>query len=438
MLRFSYLRSSWLLGVMACTGPEPVLERMVQPAIEAPAPVVEVSPEPSQPVVEELALAQTQMPADLPKAARLLAAWRLQDALGEHTIVLAEHRIAGRSPGRTTTLFARDSLRSGDQERELWRLRVGGKPCPYHDVTGFVGALAVTDLDADAVAEISLTTSEGCLTHRAPPTLVRHIAVAEQLRTLRGAAMADGLAADVVWDPPRARWPEPLALAAEASLAEVAVVHAKTATGELPPTLPGELLAPAQTIRFETREISRERGVVVAISWPHLRLSPTWLAAELEAELKSFVGANDFSYPTNLVGSHEADCDVGLATSQLVSVTCRRLVDTRTRREQSEGVGGAPFGPTYARWNVWLFPGLPPLDPLDLLGDDASLGACAPLLAQGRWFLDDEGLQWDTRAVEEHLTPPECEHEPTIAWADMKPRIPRARRLIDEVTGLTP
>ncbi len=201
---------------------------------------------------------------------------------------------------------------------------------------------------------------------------------------------------------------------------------------EAAPPLPPDAVVPPQNVTVVGRRLDHKRGgVQLEIGYPVLRFTPAAAAAKFNAQIAEFVGIDE-TYTADIVGHHEAECDVSLASPQLLDVECRRMVDTRTRREQAEGTGGAPGDYTRAAFRAWLTPELPPVDILEIVGDPAIAGACATLLATGGYRLGEYGVEWELRFGDTPLDdpPPGCDAFESLAYHAMKPGTPRALAFI--------
>jgi len=440
--RMSRGRSHGLVSLVllaACTAPPPAPAA----ALEEP-PAAVVVPEavaPEVPAVTEVVVAVEELPADaplpkeFPDRAERRVGKRFRDALGEHTLQIAEVRTSRADRGTTSTLYAQDRLAEGETTRTLWQLREGGDACRWRDTHGLLGEVTITDRDRDGVVEVGISTAPDCLTHARGARVVHRGYAGEARCQLVGWATTAGLVRSQTWKADATECAPLLVALADETLAGRAAAHAATATAGLPDALPDDLVAPPQAVKIEARQIDRTRGgVKMTIDWPKIRFEPTIDALELERELGDFLGV-DTRYGRDEIGDHDASCTVRTATSQLLSVTCDRLAGVLTRAEVRQGIGGAPAGPSRAHWNLWLLPGLPRVDPLELIGDPALAGACQPLLAEGRYTLDRGGLIWEMAPLEGGSPDESCMEDDVLAWEAMKPRTARARQAIAEIVG---
>ena len=364
-----------------------------------------------------------------------MAGKRFRDANGDNFVFLLESRTPSERRGGTVALYAYGVVREAERERPLWHVRTIERGCRYREATAqLVDSLAVTDLDADGIAEVRWVELFDCAEVQRPLQFVGRMIEGEARYSVHALAGAAGLVGEPAVEPGPSRWPGGFRAALVAAVAAAAPAQVTRVLADLPAELPHDALAQQESVTYTTREIDRDRGVVLRISYPELRFVPASAAARLNRELARFAGDDGESYPADLVGSDDGNCSVGVATTQLVSVACSRMVDTRTRRAHAAGEGGAPAEPTRETWNLWLLPGLPPVDPREVLGE-IDVGACAPLLAGGYFSFTDRGLEFATEATFDGPAPAGCDEDEAVPYSDMKPRTPRAQQFVREVGG---
>jgi hypothetical protein len=396
------------------------------PAPPSPAP-------PSFPGLEDLSK-ETPRPDGARPAAEFVAGKRFRDVNGDNFVFLLALRRPSAKRGGTVALYAHGVVREGERERPLWHARTVERDCFHHESTAqLAGSLAVTDLDADGVAEVRWVELFDCLEVQRPVQFVGRMIEGETRYDVHALVGAAGLVGEPVLEPRAADWPAGFGAALVAAVTAVAPAQAAKAIAGLPAELSGDVLVKQESVSYTEREVNRGRRVELRVAYPELRFGPASAASRLNRELAAFVGADEV-YGPDLVGTHDGHCSVAVTTTQMVSVSCSLLVDVRTRREQDRGEGGAPAEPTRAAFNHWLLPGLPQVEPRELLGD-VDVGACAPLLADGSFTFTREGLEFDTAATPDGPPTPACDEVGTIAYSDMKPRTARARQFVREASG---
>ncbi len=411
----------------------------VVPAGELPpATLVPPSPLPAAPQASTSPGVQ-DLPADTPlprrarKTTKLVAGKRFTDSNGDNFVFLLAQEVV--RPGRdsTVSMYAYGVVRDGKRERALWHWREVESGCMFRNVSGLLPtSLTITDLDGDGLAETSWTHVTDCLTVARPLDLVRRSFEGADSYSLSGHATAAGLEPAPTFTPDRVTWPTRLADAATLALTTSAATIATPALAGLPTALSDQLVPPPQTVAIRERRVDRTFGEFrVEVTYPELRFKPSSAAARLNAQITAFVrpGAR---YDATDVGFHEAECTAHVATSQLLDVECRIMVDIHTRQQIADATGGSPGDYTRLAVRVWLLPELPAVDIMEILGEVAIVGGCAPLLTTGAYRLGAEGLVWELRfgSDPQDDPPPGCDAFEAIAYDQMKPRTARARAFV--------
>jgi len=124
-------------------------------------------------------LALQSLPRTMPHQGRPVAAKRWTDGLGENTLILTQTgALRGRScpPGQDpcsdAEVYAYHYVRRGAAVSLLWRTVDFQRGCEFDLYAGFIPeSIAVTDLDADGVAESSFMYLLACRSDVSPATL---------------------------------------------------------------------------------------------------------------------------------------------------------------------------------------------------------------------------------------------------------------------------
>jgi len=272
----------------------------------------------------------------------------------------------------------------------------------------------VTDLDADGIAELGVGYRVGCAPDLALKVLVLE---AGTKYILRG---TDATAARP--DPASDRWPGGSYAAAQERYAAAAAASAGTASPDL-------FAAPRAGADFPTIDLSRTDGDVhIDMSYPRLDGLPAPATATLTRWMREIIGADSYQGDPDDSGTYTGQCDVTVATPELIGIECRTMNDVLSKADLAAGTGGAPGDYTRTMINVWLdLPGLPAVDPLELLGDKAALTAnCGPFAADQVRFAPD-GI---TVVPSLDTTPPDTCTESPLGWDRLRPRTPRARAVV--------
>lgn len=285
--------------------------------------------------------------------------------------------------------------------------------CPT-DATEFLArSVDVTDLDADGIAELGFGYRVGCA-----PDLALKVLVLEggTKYILRG---TDATAARA--DPALDRWPAGAYAAAQDRYAAAAAASAGTATADL-------FAAPRSGDDFPTIDLSRTDGDVgIEMSYPRLDGLPAPAIATLTRQMRDLIGADSYRGDSDSSGTYYGQCSVTVATPELIGIECRTMNDVLSKADLAAGTGGAPGDYTRTMINVWLDPGLPAVDPLDLLGDRAALAAnCGPFDPDQVRFAPD-GI---TVVPGLDTTPLDTCTESPLGWDQLRPRTPRARAVV--------
>jgi hypothetical protein len=327
------------------------------------------------PVLEPLP-SGTKVPGGTKIGSRVVGGGRLVDAQGEKYVFLVERASRDRS---SVSLFAVHELGRGADAKRLRELKAQAEACPGPSATGFVdGSLAVTDLDADGVAEVWLAWLAGCGTDDEPMVAAQIVIEGKDDFVIRGEAAFDGHA-----HPDAATWPAGWHTRALNAFDTVAA--ALTPAPAVAQLLTGD--------DFAVVELDEVGGQPVRISIPDLAPLPPALAAELTTRMTKFLRA-------------EGDCHVGLVAPEVVSLSCRR-------------------GETRATFTYWREARLPAIDPAELVGGDRLRQLCGDAV-RPQLLLDRDGLRWVPD--ENHALPERCPDG--VAWADMAPASARARALV--------
>lgn len=351
--------------------------------------------------------AGTKVPRGLKIGARLVDGARFVDAGGEKRIYLVERASRDRS---SVLLYAVLEQGSGEDARRLRELDDAAERCPAPSPTTFVkGSLAVTDLDHDGTGEVWLAWIVGCGTDEEPLVAKQLVLEDKERYVIRGAASFDGHP-----DPAAAQWPA-------GWLEQAMTAYEQVATSLAPSPSDAQVLTKDE---FATITNEREGEFPMNVSYPDLAPLPDALAAELTTRMKKFLRVDDQPDP-DLVGMHEGDCFVGLVAPEVVSISCRRLIDSRTKAEAAAGRGGAPGDYTRTTFTHWRERGLPTIDPAELVGADRLKTLCGDA-ARPMFVLDRDGLRWVPD--ENHGAPDDCPDG--IEWADMAPFSTRARTFV--------
>jgi hypothetical protein len=343
------------------------------------------------PVLEELP-AGVRVPGGLKIGSRVVDGARFVDAEGEGFIYLVERASRDRS---SVLLYAVYERGSGADARRLREVDDVAERCPPPSPTGFVkGSLAVTDLDHDGAAEVWFAWVVGCGTDEEPLVAKQFVLEGKHRYVIRGEGPFDGQP-----DPAAATWPAGWFEPASASFETIAASLAPSPTA-------AHVLSRDD---FTEIVVDREGDVPMNVTYPDLAPLPDALNAELTARMKKFLRTADKPAPDE-VGIHEGDCFVGLVAPELVSISCRRLIDSRTTR---------------VVFTYWRERALPAIDPAELVGADRLKALCGDAV-RPRFILDRDGLRWV--GDDDHPAPDDCVEG--IEWADMAPASPRAKALV--------
>lgn len=140
------------------------------------------------------------IPRTMPHQGRPIAAKRWTDRLGENTLILTQ---TGKLPGRAcppgqnpcadAEVYAYHYVRRGAAVSLLWRTVDFQRGCEFDLYAGFIPAsIAVTDLDADGVAESSFMYLLACRSDVSPGTLKLIMHEGAQKYAARGSSRPRG------------------------------------------------------------------------------------------------------------------------------------------------------------------------------------------------------------------------------------------------------
>ena len=145
-------------------------------------------------------VAVRSIPRTMPHQGRPVAAKRWTDRLGENTLILTQ---TGKLPGRAcppdqaacsdAEVYAYHYVRRGAAVSLLWRTGDFERGCEFDLYAGFIPeSIAVTDLDADGVAESSFMYLLACRSDVSPATLKLIMHEGAQKYAARGSSRPRG------------------------------------------------------------------------------------------------------------------------------------------------------------------------------------------------------------------------------------------------------
>ena len=179
-----------ITGMLSCqgTGKKDPRQAMDDTARMDPAPVTVSKIEPVKGSVKDL-------PAEIRLKGNLQELWTWKDKLGDNLLVLTrvepfedKEKNAYGEEGQTAELLAFLYVRQGGGAyRQVWMMSDGEKACPFDITCSFIpGAVTITDLDTDGLAETKLQYRLACRSDVSPSTMKLIMYEGEAKYALRG------------------------------------------------------------------------------------------------------------------------------------------------------------------------------------------------------------------------------------------------------------